>query len=66
MLRFSEQQRAVLADKIGDAANLAAGALVFSQFLNGQEFSLAALGLGGGLWLLLVAFSVKVAGRNRS
>src|SRR5439155_18377886 len=39
MLRLSDKQRAVLADKIGDAANVAAGAMVFSQFVSPQPIS---------------------------
>jgi hypothetical protein len=66
MLRLSEPQRAVLADKIGDAANLAAGALVFSQFLSDGEPSPTFVVLGSTLWLTLVALSVVVAGRRAS
>lgn len=46
MLGLSQQQRAVLADKVGDAANVAAGALVFSQFLSGHVLSPMFLVLG--------------------
>jgi hypothetical protein len=66
MLRLSEQQRAVLADKLGDAANLAAGALVFSQFLSDHALSAAFVVLGSTLWLALVALSVVVAGKRTS
>jgi len=66
MLRLSGQQRAVLADKLGDAANLAAGALVFSQFLSDHALSAASLVLGSTLWLALVAVSVIVAGKRTS
>jgi len=48
---LSEQQRAVLADKLGDAANLAAGALVFSQFLSDHALSAAFVVLGSTQWV---------------
>src|SRR5438132_3421373 len=51
MLALSEKQRADLADKLGDAANVAAGALVFSQFLSGRALSSMFLMLGSTLWL---------------
>ena len=46
MLRLTKEQRQLLAENVSSAANVAAGALVFGQFLSGQPPSLAMLGLG--------------------
>ena len=58
MLRLTRSQRALLADKLLDAANVAAGALLFGQFLADRfSFVLAIAGicLWGFLALLAVA-----------
>ena len=39
MVRFTQEQRQMLIDKLSDAANLALGALVFGQFLGDRPFS---------------------------
>ena len=48
MLELNEAQRAVLTDKLPDAANIGVGALFFGQFLGERAFSLllAVLGIG--------------------
>jgi hypothetical protein len=43
MLRLNERQRALLAEKACDAGNMAAGALVFGQFLAGRFSAMLAL-----------------------
>jgi hypothetical protein len=65
MLRFSEEQRRMLADKVPDVANVAAGAMVFGQFLEGQRFSWLMATFGLAIWLVLVAWSLFLA-RERS
>ena len=64
MLELNRNQRAVLADKLPDMANVAAGALVFAQFLGERPFSpwLAACGIG--LWAFLIACAVALVGRT--
>ena len=54
MLRLNDAQRNILADKVFDAANVAAGALIFRQFLNDQPFSVLIALVGsepGSVWL---------------
>jgi hypothetical protein len=48
MLRWGRQQRVFLAETLRDVTNIAAGALVFGQFLGDSAFStaLAVPGLG--------------------
>ena len=61
MLRLDQSQRRVLVDKLPDAANMAAGALFFGQFLAGQPFSLAP-GLSGiGAWIALMGWTLAMA-----
>ncbi len=58
MLRFTQEQRRLLADKVLDVANIAAGAMVFGQFLSGQRFSLFLAGLGTATWAAFVTWSL--------
>ena len=51
MLRLSQRQRAVLADKVPDAANLALGALFFGQLLAERPFSSWLALLGVACWV---------------
>jgi hypothetical protein len=39
MLEFDPEQRALLADKLADVANIVAGAWLFGQLLGGGAFS---------------------------
>lgn len=61
MLRLNEAQRRVVTDKVPDLANLAAGAMVFGQFLADEPFS--ALVAAGGLviWAFLMGCTVVLA-----
>jgi hypothetical protein len=65
MLELNERQRAVLIDKLPDAANLAAGALVFGQFLSDRPVSLAVEVAGIGLWLVFTGVAVGLARKAR-
>ena len=51
-LRIKPKFRILLSEKLLDLGNLAVAALVFGQFLSGNEFSVKALIIG---FLLLVA-----------
>jgi hypothetical protein len=62
MLELKRSQRAVLVDKVPDVANLAAGALVFGQFLSDSPVSWNVALVGTGIWLLLTGFAVLLAG----
>lgn len=64
MIVLNRKQRTLLADKLPDVANVAACALVFGQFLGGRPFSLELASFGTGLWIVLVACSVWLAGGN--
>lgn len=60
MLVLKRAQRAVLADKLPDLANLAVTALVFAQIL-GDQFSVGAAFLGVGLWLALISWAIVLS-----
>lgn len=66
MLKLKPGQRALLAETLRDIANLAAGAMVFGQFLSDRVFSSTLALCGLGVWMLLVAYAVALAGRNSS
>ena len=61
MVRLSTRQRTVLVDKLPDIPNVAAGALVFGQFLGDQEYSLALSLYGVGTWSALMGFTLLLA-----
>lgn len=64
MLVLNREQRRVLVDKLPDIANVAAGAMVFGQFLGDRPFSLRLAALGSLLWATLLVCSVALAGRS--
>jgi hypothetical protein len=66
MLLFDDGQRALLADKLPDAANLAAGALFFGQFLSDRPFSLGMAIAGIASWAALVSWGLVLARRGDS
>lgn len=64
MLQFSPEQRTLLAETVRDVAIIAAGAMIFGQFLSDGPFS-PTLGIVGLLvWGSLVAFAIAVTGRK--
>jgi hypothetical protein len=65
MLRLKPSQRAVLADKLPDAANVVAGGLVVGQAVSGRPFSMALALLGIALWVTLMIVAVLLAPRRR-
>jgi len=61
MLVLNRQQRVLLAETVRDMANIAAGAMVFGQFLGTQMFSVwVAIG-GMSLWIGLEAYAISLA-----
>lgn len=58
MVELTRSQRAILVEKVPDFANVAAGALIFGDFLSGRTISLGLVTLGLGTWVCLVALAV--------
>jgi hypothetical protein len=61
MLRLKQSQRAVLADKLPDAANVVAAGLVVGQAVSGKPFSSALAFWGMALWATLMITAVFLA-----
>ena len=61
MLRLTRGQRTMLADKLLDVANVAAGALVFGQLL-GDRFAISLAIAGIGPWIVLAMCALAEAG----
>ena len=61
MLLLNDAQRALLADKLPDFANLAVGALFLGQFLGDRSFSLTLALWGLGVWIAFMAFAIVLA-----
>jgi hypothetical protein len=53
------------ADKLFDAGNVAAGGMVFGQFLADRPFSIALAVTGLAIWLTFFVVSVMLEGRSR-
>ena len=66
MLRLKRRQRAVLAEKLPDAANLAIGALFFGQLLAERAFSIRLAVFGLAAWLGFLAAALYFAADNSS
>jgi hypothetical protein len=63
MLLLNRAQRTLLAEKLADIGNLAAGALIFGQFLSEHSFSLSLVAFGVATWLMLTSIAVAIAKR---
>ena len=61
MLVLKSRQRVLLADKVPDTANLAAGELLFGQFLSERPFSIALAVCGLAVWVVFFALAVTLA-----
>ena len=61
MLRLKPSQRALLADKLPDAANVVAAGLVVGQALSERPFSLMLALIGVVLWAGFLALAMFVA-----
>ena len=52
----------LLAETLRDIANIAAGAMVFGQFIGSQTLSYSIAAFGMGVWVALVTFAIILAG----
>ena len=66
MVELHGAQRALLADKLLDVGNVAAGAMVFGQFLSDRPFSAWLAAMGFVVWGGLLMFGTLLAGRTRA
>ena len=60
MLKLDREQRGLLADKVGDVANLIFAALVVGQALSGQAFSSIGAAAGIVAWAVCLAGAIRV------
>jgi hypothetical protein len=65
MLRLTARQREALIEKVPDFGNLAAGSMLFGQFLTERPFSLALASAGAATWLALWVFVLVLAQGER-
>jgi hypothetical protein len=61
MIGFDRSQRHLLAETIRDMANIAAGAMVFGQFVSGAPFSIPIAIFGAGFWVAFVGYAAILA-----
>jgi hypothetical protein len=66
MVEYGRRQRVLLAETLRDVANIAAGAMVFGQFLGEHRFSPSIALLGFVVWACLVVFALSFIGRKDS
>ena len=64
MLRLSTGQRALIADKLADAANLGLGGLVVGQFLGDRAYSVPVAAGGLVFWFTFIGAAVVFRGKN--
>ena len=64
MLDFDRKQRELLADKMFDAGNVAAGGMVFGQFVADRPFSIPLAVTGFAIWLALLIVSMTFGRRQ--
>jgi hypothetical protein len=65
MLVLKNRQRALLAEKVPDTANLAAGAPLFGQFLSERPFFNCVGNLWArAVWVVFFALAVTLAGEQ--
>jgi hypothetical protein len=62
MLVWNREQRVLLADKLSDMANIAAGGLIFGQALGDTPFSAAMALAGLAIWLFISWCALFLAG----
>ena len=62
MIRLKPRQRAVLIEKVPDAANLAAGSMFFGQYLAERPFSAVLSVAGITAWIAFWVFTLLLAG----
>lgn len=66
MLELTDGQRRVTVDKVPDMANVAAGGMVFGQFLADRPFSIVVAAAGAAAWAALGVFTLILARRRES
>ncbi len=66
MLRWKPRQRAVLVAMLPELANLGVAGLVFGQVISDRPFSWPLVAIGIAIWLVLVSFTMWLAGVNES
>jgi hypothetical protein len=65
VLDLNSRQRALAADKLFDAGNVAAGGMIFGQFLADRPFSVLLAVTGLAIWIAFFIVSVLLEGRSR-
>ena len=65
MVRLTKEQRALLAETLRDIANIAAGAMVFGQFLADTMFSTTVAFGGLTLWVVFVGCLILLASEGQ-
>jgi hypothetical protein len=60
MLKLTRWQRRMIAEKLVDVANVAAGAMIFGQFLAGRGFSLRVAIYGLTVWTGFFACAIAL------
>lgn len=65
MLRLRRAQRTLLAETLRDIANIAAGAMIFGQFLADAMFSTRVAFGGMALWVVLVVCAILLASEGQ-
>ena len=61
MLRLTARQRAVLADKVPNVANIILGALAIGRFVGAPGMSWRTLALGLAVWGSVLGFAVVIS-----
>jgi hypothetical protein len=61
MIRLKPARRRILIAHVPELANVAAGSLLFGQFLTDRPYSLALAAVGVAVWFALVGFTFLVA-----
>ena len=62
MLRLKDTQRGVLVQAVPAIAHLAAGTLVFGQFIRQQAFSIPLALIGVVFWFAMIGLAMLIAG----
>jgi hypothetical protein len=66
VLRLQQAQRRVLVAHLPELANVAAGSLLFGQFLSERPYSLGLAAVGVGAWAVLIGAVFVIAAGERS
>ena len=61
MLELSRKQRDLLADKLPDFANIAAGGWLFGQVAGGNDFSAKVAAAGLTVWMVVMVVSLVLS-----